>query len=426
MKTRAVRLYGKNDLRLEHFELPPIKQDEILCSVISDSICMSSYKAAILGAEHKRVPNNVADNPIIIGHEFCGDIIEVGSAWAHKYRPGQKYTIQPAMFFPGSDYITPGYAWPYCGGNATYVIMPREIMEHDCLITYNGNAYFYGSLAEPLSCLVGAFRAAYHTPPGSFEHIMGIREGGRALFMAAAGPMGLGAIDYALNAIIPPSLLVVADIDGERLNRAASIYTKEYAKERGVALHYIDTSGEGAYEKLMALSQGSGYDDIMVFAAVKQVVEMADALLGRDGCLNFFAGPTDTAFSADINFYNIHYNRAHIIGTSGGNADDMRHALELMSAGRINPSPMITHIGGLDSAIETTLNLPSISGGKKLVYTHILLPLTAISDFGELGKNSRLFAGLDSICSKNNGIWNAEAEEFLLANAESSGTGGIK
>ena len=41
MRTKAVRLYGKNDLRLEEFELPAIKDDEILAQVISDSICMS-------------------------------------------------------------------------------------------------------------------------------------------------------------------------------------------------------------------------------------------------------------------------------------------------------------------------------------------------------------------------------------------------
>ena len=70
MKTKAVRLYGKNDLRLEEFELPAIKEDEILAHVISDSICMSSYKASIQGADHKRVPNDVHENPIIIGHEF--------------------------------------------------------------------------------------------------------------------------------------------------------------------------------------------------------------------------------------------------------------------------------------------------------------------------------------------------------------------
>ena len=78
MKTKAVRIYGKNDLRLEEFELPPIKDNEILARVISDSLCMSSYKAALQGADHKRVPDDVATNPTIIGHEFCGEIVEVG------------------------------------------------------------------------------------------------------------------------------------------------------------------------------------------------------------------------------------------------------------------------------------------------------------------------------------------------------------
>ncbi|MGE5607295.1 MAG: L-sorbose 1-phosphate reductase, partial [Bacteroidota bacterium] len=68
MKTRAVRLYGKRDLRLDEFELPEIREDEILVRVVSDSICMSSYKAAILGCDHKRVPKDIAVHPIIIGH----------------------------------------------------------------------------------------------------------------------------------------------------------------------------------------------------------------------------------------------------------------------------------------------------------------------------------------------------------------------
>ena len=42
MKTKAVRLYGVNDLRLEEFELPEIKEDEILAKIVSDSICMST------------------------------------------------------------------------------------------------------------------------------------------------------------------------------------------------------------------------------------------------------------------------------------------------------------------------------------------------------------------------------------------------
>ena len=59
MKTKAVRIYGKDDLRLEEFDLPPIRQNEILAHVICDSLCMSSYKATKQGAAHKRIPDDI-------------------------------------------------------------------------------------------------------------------------------------------------------------------------------------------------------------------------------------------------------------------------------------------------------------------------------------------------------------------------------
>ena len=93
MLTKAVRLYGKDDLRLEEFELPQIKEDEILAKVVSDSICMSSYKAAHQGNEHKRVPDDVSENPVIIGHEFAGEIVEVGKKWQSECKSGDKFSI---------------------------------------------------------------------------------------------------------------------------------------------------------------------------------------------------------------------------------------------------------------------------------------------------------------------------------------------
>src|SRR6056297_1204550 len=102
MKTKAVRLYGKKDLRLEEFDLPEIKDDEILAHVVSDSICMSSYKAAIQGQDHKRVPNDVSNNPVIIGHEFCGTLIKVGDKWKDSFKEGDKFSIQPALNYKGS------------------------------------------------------------------------------------------------------------------------------------------------------------------------------------------------------------------------------------------------------------------------------------------------------------------------------------
>ena len=95
VKTKAVRLYGKEDLRLEEFELPPMQEDEILARVISDSICMSTYKAAEQGADHKRVPNDVAEHPTIVGHEFCGEIVEVGAKWKDQFQARSSPSSRP-------------------------------------------------------------------------------------------------------------------------------------------------------------------------------------------------------------------------------------------------------------------------------------------------------------------------------------------
>jgi threonine dehydrogenase-like Zn-dependent dehydrogenase len=207
---------------------------------------------------------------------------------------------------------------------------------------------------------------------------------------------------------------VVADIDQTRLDRAASILTVADAKLNGVELRYVNTKTGSPLQDLLAVSGGTGYDDVFVMAPVAPVVELGDAILGRDGCLNFFAGPTDPAFSAKFNFYNVHYGSTHIVGTSGGNTQDMRDALELMAAGRINPSMMITHIGGLSAAKEATLHLPDIPGGKKLIYTQVDFPLTAIADFGRLGATNPVFADLDRICAANNGLWCIAAERLVL------------
>ncbi len=418
MKTKAVRIYGKKDLRLEEFELPAMKNDEILAQVISDSICMSSYKAAMQGADHKRVPDDISVNPTMIGHEFAGVILEVGKKWQNRFKTGQKFSIQPAMNHMGT-LDAPGYSYRFIGGDATHIIIPPIVMEANCLLPYEGDAFFPASLSEPMSCIVGAFHASYHVPPGTYKHDMGIREGGKMAILAGVGPMGLGAIDYALNNARKPSLIVVTDIDDNRLARAACLFTPEHAAKEGVKLLYVNTGKmNNPVKYLREITDGTGFDDVFVFAPVKSVVEQGDAILGFDGCLNFFAGPVNPEFRAEFNFYNVHYAFTHIVGTSGGNTDDMLESLRLMGEGKINPAVMVTHVGGLDAVVDTTMNLPQIPGGKKLIYTNISMPLVSLYKLDEMGKDNKFYAGLHEIVSKNDYIWSLEAEKYLLANAK--------
>jgi threonine dehydrogenase-like Zn-dependent dehydrogenase len=217
---------------------------------------------------------------------------------------------------------------------------------------------------------------------------------------------------------VKPGLLAVTDIDDDRLKRAKTYLPEEYARSRGVKLIYINPVKEDIIRQVHELTGGKMMDDVFVFVPVKEIVEQGQKILGFEGTLNFFAGPADSEFSADFNFYDVHYNYHKVIGTSGGNMDDMKEALQLMSDGTIDPSFMVSHIGGLDAGVETILNLPDIPGGKKLLYTHIAMSLTSISDFEKLSKKEgplkKLYSGLAAIVKENNGLWSPEAEQYLL------------
>lgn len=412
MQTKAAVIGGKNDVFLREFELPQIGEDELLVKVISNSICLSTYKAALLGEDHKRVPGDIKENPVMTGHEFAGIIVEVGENLKDRFFVDQKFVLQPAMGLESG--YSAGYSYPTFGGNATYCIIPKIAIDLNCVLPYTGSYFANASLAEPMSCIIGAYHASYHTTPYVYKHDMGIKSGGRLALLGCAGPMGVGAIDYAINGPYKPKLVVVTDIDEERLARAAQLLTVEEALAKGVELHYVNTHKPESMQTLIDLSDGKLYDDVFVYAASKPLLEQADDLLGDDGCLNFFAGPTDKNFKVPLNYYKVHYGSTHIVGTSGGSTDDMKESLKLSAEGKINPSYMITHVGGLNVVPDTILNLPNIPGGKKLVYPHIEMDLVAIEDFKKLANDNPLYAKLADVCARNNDVWCEEAERVLL------------
>ena len=412
MRSKGVRLYGAYDIRLEEFDLPDIRDDEILVRVMSDSICMSTYKLLVQGKAHKRCPQNVDTHPVIIGHEFAGDIVKVGKRWLGEFTPGEKFAQQPALNYKGS-LASPGYSYPAFGGACTYCVVPPEVMELGYLLHYDGESYFEASLGEPMSCVVGGYHGSYHTSRHSHEHIMGVREGGSVLILGGCGPMGLGAIEYPMTLEKKPAMIVVTDLSEDRIARARQLIPESLAAAHGIRLVYVNP-GKCADEfaELLALTGGRGYDDIFVYNSIRSLAEMGDRLLGYDGCMNFFSGPTDRDFSASINLYNCHYSSTHIIGTTGGTTGDLKEAIRLAAEGKIRPAVMVTHVGGMDSIVETTKNLPHIPGGKKLTYTQFDMPLTAIEDFRK--KGDPLFTRLADCCDAHDGLWNSEAEKILF------------
>ena len=107
MITKAVRLYGKEDLRLEEFELPEIREDEILVRLVTDSVCMSTNKLVMMGQENARAHEDMEHNPCIMGHEFSGEILQVGAKWKEKFHAGERFILQPALVCQSLNQIVP-------------------------------------------------------------------------------------------------------------------------------------------------------------------------------------------------------------------------------------------------------------------------------------------------------------------------------
>ncbi|MEE0038035.1 MAG: zinc-binding dehydrogenase [Lachnospiraceae bacterium] len=416
MNTKAVRIYGVKDLRLEEFELPTMKDDEIEARIVTDSLCMSTYKVSNQGEKHKKLPNDLKNHPVIMGHEFCGVITKVGEKWKHLYKPGDCFVAQPNL--GRADTFSLGYSFPYVGGEATNVVIMNEAIEKGCLLPYKGEGFFEGALVEPLSCIVAGFKANFHLRDrNDYDHTMGIKENGALAILGGTGPMGFLAIDYAIHNDRRPKHLVVTGRTQSKLDMAKRLYPVEEAAKYGVTLTYVLTADEDdIVEELKALTpDAKGFDDIFLMAAKERLVTQAEQLLAYDGCLNFFAGPADSKFASTINFYNIHYNATHFVGTSGSNTQDMKDAIALIENKTVNVAKIATHIMGLNHVCESILNLPKMPGGKKIVYSGKEFPVTDVSAFGE---NNELEKHLKELVDAHDGLWNAEAEQYFLEHAK--------
>ena len=414
MKTKALRLYGANDIRLEEFDLPEITGEEVLIRVVSDSVCASTYKAVKQGTAHKRVPPDVAENPVIVGHELCGEIVEVGADLQDQWQVGQKVVLQSALKLPSG--YDPGYSYPYVGGNTQYAVVPKLVLERGCLLPYAGEGYFAGSLAEALACCIRGFKGFYHTDYTDYTRTDGAKKGGKMAILGGAGPMGIGCVELAAG-YAGVAQVVVTDLDQSRLDYAARMSSPEKAAKKGTEVIYLNTANvEDPVKTLLELSEG-GFDDVYVMVPVPALFNMAEKICKEDGCINFFAGPPVHDLQGSLNLYRVHYDGIHVVGTAGSIPQDMCDVLHLMETNRIEPGAIVSHILGLNAAADTIFAMEKPSGAKKVCYNELDLPLIALSDLEELGKESDLYKQLDILVKKHGGMWNAEAESYLLAHA---------
>ena len=406
MMTKAVRLYGENDIRLEEFDLPEIKDDEVLMEVVTDTLCTSTYKAVKQGSKHKRVPNDIDKNPVIIGHEMCGIIRKVGKNLTDKFKVDSKAVIQPALKLESG--YDPGYSYKYIGGSATFVVVPSIVIERGCLIPFDGESFFEGSLVEALGCILRGFKGFYHTDYTDYVRTDGAKVNGRIAILGGAGPMGIGAVELACG-YAGVKQVVVTDIDDKRIAWAKTKCSPERFKEKGVDLVYVNTMGDANADKTLIDISNGGFDDVFVMAPVASLFNLAEKICREDGCVNFFAGPPVHDLQGSLNLYRIHYDGIHVVGTAGSIPQDTLDTIKIIEQKKISSGALVSHILGLKEVIPAIFGMEKPNGAKKVCYTGLDIPMVALEDFAKLGETDPMYKELDRIIKANDGLWCKQA-----------------
>ena len=235
--------------------------------------------------------------------------------------------------------------------------------------------------------------------------------GGRCWMMGAAGPMGHMHVQRALQVGPRPGLLVATNRSSDRINALTELYG-ETAREQGIDLVCLteETLGPAGFrQRMLELTGGEGFDDIIILAPSVHAIEEAAAMLTPGGVVNVFAGlPRGTEAMLDLNPV-IDGRQIRFIGSSGSSIADMRSMLVLVEQGALDTNRTVAAISGLDGVYDGIFAVSQGTfPGKVVVYPHItglgLTPLAGLRQrlpqvYGKLGPGE---------------AWTVEAEEELL------------
>lgn len=376
---------GVEHLQLRRVPVPRPGPGQLLARVDAAGICTSLLKLIDQGPAHSLMYGwDITLNPAILGDEGAVTIAAVGAELTNKYRPGERYVVQPAVDIAPINHraryanqaravnkIAVGYTLP--GHLAEYMLIAEEILTADCLIPLPDAQmpYAHAAVAEPLSCIVSSqehhLHLAQESPAAARAAYKGLKPGGVTVIVGS-GPMGRMHVDLALS--YRPRVVIATDRHEENLARVRALFGAR-AAALGVDLKTVNTALTDVPALVAQVSGDRGADDVIIAVGKREAIESGPRLVGRGGVLNLFGGlkrgedvlPFDTSL--------IHYREINITGSSGGSPWDMARTLELIAGGRINAASHITRIGGLHHAPEFLRMIRSKEiDGKAVVYPH--------------------------------------------------------
>jgi L-iditol 2-dehydrogenase len=327
-KMKAVYLYGRGDLRLREEPIPRLSRpDEALVRIGAVGICGSDCHFY----ERGRIGKYVVEEPLILGHECAGTVVEVG-AEVDNLRPGDRVAIEPGYPCRRCRRCREG-RYNLCEREVTFMATPglihgafREYLAWpaDFLFKLTGSMSLEdGAMVEPLAVGVHACRRG-GVAPGQSAAVLG------------AGPIGLLAAQAAAAYGAHP--VVVTDVIAARVERA-----------RQLGFIALEAGSEEAVAAIRSGTDGAGPDVVIETAGTTGTIQQAMKAVKTGGVVVLVGlPPEDEAMLPVMDLVQREYDIRSVFRY----ANCYLPALSLIAAGKIALAPLRTHAFDLDHTEE--------------------------------------------------------------------------
>lgn len=340
---KAVRYYGKEDLRVEDIAQPTLEKGGLLAKVQACAICGTDLKAYFSGNPRIKPPQT-------IGHEFVGQIVELGPG-TEGFAVGDRITMATSISCGQCSVCRSGYtnrceqikpvSYDYPGAFAEYIAVPADGLNGGNVVKVPPSLGEMAALAEPLSCAINA------------QILAGVKLGDTVV-VVGCGP--LGAIHTQVAKAKGATRIIVTERSAKRLKLAEKLGVHEI----------IDASKTDPVEAVMDLTNGKGADVVMVTAPAAPAQVQALSMARKGGMINLFASLPKGKSELTIDSRLIHYRELFISGASDSSPYHVQLAVQLLEAGLVCPE-VITHRLPIDQFMDGLMLMKNEEGLKVLI-----------------------------------------------------------
>jgi L-iditol 2-dehydrogenase len=323
---KAAMLYGVKDLKVEDVEVPEVKDGEVLVKVKAATTCGTDLKIFQRGYVEK-----VIKLPTIFGHEWAGEVAEVGKGleWPRKdmrVRAGNSAPcLHCSMCQRGKYNLCENMIWLW-GAYAEYIKVPARMVLMNMQGIPNGISYEEAAITEPLACVLHGVEQA-NVKLGDTVAIIG------------AGPIGL--LHLLTVKKMGAGRTIMIDLVDERLG---------FAEKLG-ADATVNSGKENVETRIRELTGGYGADVAIEAIGLSATWEQALKLARKGGTVLEFGGcPPGTEIK--VNAEMLHYGELTVMGTFHTTPLHFRKALNLIATRTIDVRPLVTRKMKLDNIKE--------------------------------------------------------------------------